>query len=254
MKPSPPSATAREVDREDRVESVVGGPLEELHDVCDPEDPGVRPEKTGRWVHGFLAKDTGVHPVSSSTPGNFEMALPDSNTLTEKVEQIIKINKRFKKWKLFRKLDDKWKLQIIPYLETYTDMFAGSFYEEKSHSLVWHFRISDKLHGEMVANELTDNLKNVTARMSLHVVKGNNIVEIKNIDIDKGTAVKDFSPESNYDFILSIGDDWTDEDMFKALPHNAYTIKVGMAKSYSKFNLYNYMETRTLIKGVINAK
>ena len=106
----------------------------------------------------------------------------------------------------------------------------------------------------MVANELTDNLKNVTARMSLHVVKGNNIVEIKNIDIDKGTAVRDFNPESNYDFILSIGDDWTDEDMFKALPYNAYTIKVGMAKSYSKFNVYNYMEARSLIKELINAK
>jgi len=169
-------------------------------------------------------------------------------------EHGVWIKKRLKKWKIFRKLDDKWKLQIKPYLETYSKMLAGSFYEEKSHSLVWHFRKSDKLHGEMVSNELTDNLKNITARMSLHVVKGHDIVEIKSIDIDKGTAVKDFNPESNYDFILSIGDDWTDEDMFKALPQNAYTIKVGMAKSYSRFNVYNFMEARSLIKELLNAK
>jgi len=168
-------------------------------------------------------------------------------------EHGVWIKKRFRKWKIARKLDNSWKEKIKPYLETYSGMLAGSFYEEKSHSLVWHFRKSDKLYGEKVANEITDSLKSITARMNLHVVRGNNIVEIRNIDIDKGTAVQEFSPESNYDFILSVGDDWTDEDMFKALPHSAYTIKVGMAKSYSRFNFYNYTEARSLLKDLINA-
>ena len=78
--------------------------------------------------------------------------------------------------------------------------------------------------------------------------------EIRNNEINKGAAVKYFEPDMNYDFILSIGDDWTDEDMFKALPVNAYSVKVGLSKSYSKFNLYNYLEVRNLIKELINAK
>jgi len=151
-------------------------------------------------------------------------------------------------------MDDRWKEQIKPYLQTYTEMLAGSFFEEKSHSLVWHFRKSDKLHGEIIANEITDNLKDITARMNLQVHRGNRIVEIRNIDIDKGTGVKEFKPECNYDYILAIGDDWTDEDMFKALPQSAYTIKVGMAKSYSRYNIHNYKETRNLINELINAK
>jgi trehalose 6-phosphate synthase/phosphatase len=219
----------------------------------DPEK--AEPDKELLDLLTELAKDSSIHLVIIS--GRDFKTLDKwfwSIKCSLVAEHGVWIKKRFKKWKIARKLDDKWKWHIIPFLEAYSEMLAGSFYEEKSHSLVWHYRKSDKIYGEMAANELTDSLKNVTARMNLHVLKGHDIVEIRNIDIDKGTGVKDFNPESNYDFIMAIGDDWTDEDMFKALPHTAYTIKVGMAKSYSKFNVYNYNEARNLLKDLLNAK
>lgn len=162
------------------------------------------------------------------------------------------IKKKNRKWKLSKKMDNNWKIKIIPYLEKYSSLLAGTFYEEKSHSLVWHYRKADKIHSERIANELVDNLIEITASMNLQVLRGNNIIEIRNIDINKGTAVKEFVSGVNYDFILSIGDDWTDEDMFKALPINAFSIKVGMSKSYSKYNLLNYIEVRNLLKELIN--
>lgn len=169
-------------------------------------------------------------------------------------EHGVWIKKKNRKWKIAKKMDNSWKVKIIPILKNYSKLLACSFYEEKSHSLVWHYRKADKIHGEMVANELTDNLNNVTGNMNLQVLRGNKIVEIRNIDINKGTAVKEFNPGVNYDFILSIGDDWTDEDMFQALPHDSFTIKVGMAKSYSKYNVNNYKDVRNIIKELINAK
>lgn len=162
------------------------------------------------------------------------------------------IKKRNRKWKLSRKMDNTWKIKIIPYLEKYSSLLAGTFYEEKSYSLVWHYRKADKLYSEKIANELVDNLIEITASMNLQILRGNNIIEIRNVDINKGTAVKEFNPEENYDFILSIGDDWTDEDMFKIMPHKAYSIKVGMSKSYSKYNLLNYLEVRELLKELVN--
>lgn len=33
---------------------------------------------------------------------------------------------------------------------------------------------------------------------------------------------------THYDFILGIGDDWTDEYLFQDLPAKAYTIRVGL--------------------------
>jgi len=162
------------------------------------------------------------------------------------------IKKRNSKWKLTKKMDSSWKIKIIPYLEKYSSLLAGTFYEEKSYSLVWHYRKADKIYSERIANELVDNLIVLTASMNLQVLGGNNIIEIRNVDINKGTAVKEFYTENDYDFILSVGDDWTDEDMFKALPENAYSVKVGMSKSYSKFNLINYIEVRELLKELIN--
>ncbi len=166
-------------------------------------------------------------------------------------EHGVWIKKRGKKWKIFRKLDDGWKWQIKQVLDKYSEILAGSFYEEKSHSIVWHIRKSDKLYGETVANELTDVLKNLTSRMSLDVIRGHDIVEVRNLDVHKGTAVSVFKPEDNFDFILAVGDDWTDEDMFKALPHRAYSIKVGMEKSYSRYNLPDYKDVRELLKDLI---
>ncbi len=48
-------------------------------------------------------------------------------------------------------------------------------------------------------------------------------------EVGKGNAVKRLVESTNYDFILSVGDDATDEEMFEFLLHNdkTYTIKVG---------------------------
>jgi trehalose 6-phosphate synthase/phosphatase len=40
-----------------------------------------------------------------------------------------------------------------------------------------------------------------------------------------------------YDFILAVGDDRTDEDLFHALPAEAVTIKVGVTASLAKYTL-----------------
>ena len=50
-----------------------------------------------------------------------------------------------------------------------------------------------------------------------------------------------------YDFVLAIGDDWTDEDLFRVLPESAYTIKVGMSQSHAHYNLHDHREVMKLL-------
>jgi trehalose 6-phosphate synthase/phosphatase len=90
--------------------------------------------------------------------------------------------------------------------------------------------------------------------MDIQVLQGSKVIEIKSANINKGTAILDFQPEKNYDFVLSIGDDRTDEDMFKVLSEKAYTIKVGISKSFARFNLFNYSDVRNLIKEMTDEK
>jgi trehalose 6-phosphate synthase/phosphatase len=50
-----------------------------------------------------------------------------------------------------------------------------------------------------------------------------------------------------YDFIMAIGDDFTDEDMFKALPKRAFTIKVGLGKTRARYRVTNTKAVQILI-------
>ncbi len=80
---------------------------------------------------------------------------------------------------------------------------------------------------------------------------GNKVLEIKNIEVNKGKAAQNWLYDKNPDFILALGDDHTDEDIFKALPEAAYTIKVGSNISAAKYYLRNPREVRMLLKELV---
>src|SRR5690606_8886968 len=105
------------------------------------------------------------------------------------------------------------------------------------------------------ANELMDNLRYMIAAHGLQLLNGHKVVEVKNSEINKGRAAYSLinNVEIEHDFILAIGDDYTDEDMFKALPQNAYTIKVGNHISVARYYLEDVNEVRELLKTLVNS-
>lgn len=150
-------------------------------------------------------------------------------------------------WYQLPTLTDQWKQEIWPMLETYTDRTPGSFIEEKSYSLVWHFRNAAEGLGELRANELMETLRFYTSGKGLQLLPGDKVIEVKNIDINKGKATLTRINGQQYDFILAIGDDFTDEDTFKALPPEAITIKVGSQVSAARYYLRSQPEVRTFL-------
>ncbi|RYY35903.1 MAG: bifunctional alpha,alpha-trehalose-phosphate synthase (UDP-forming)/trehalose-phosphatase [Sphingobacteriaceae bacterium] len=153
-------------------------------------------------------------------------------------------------WEAIPGLNDSWKQDIYPVLETYVDRTPGAFIEEKNYSLVWHYRKVEKGLGELRTNELMNNLRYLTNDRGLQLLPGNKVVEIKNIEINKGKATSALLHKSNFDFIMALGDDHTDEDIFKALPDNSLTVKVGSNISAARFYLRNYHEVRHLLKSL----
>ena len=150
-------------------------------------------------------------------------------------------------WHKIQGLSDSWKHDILPVLETYVDRTPGSFIEEKTYSLVWHYRNAQKGLGELRASELTNNLKYMASDKGLQLLPGDKVLEIKNVEANKGKAAKTLVDQQPYDFIIAFGDDYTDEDVFKSLPDNAVTIKVGSNLSAAKFYLRNPAEVRQLL-------
>jgi trehalose 6-phosphate synthase/phosphatase len=82
-------------------------------------------------------------------------------------------------------------------------------------------------------------------------MEGNKVIEIKNTVVDKGRAALNWVSQHAWDFILAIGDDRTDEDLFAAMPPDAYSIKVGLAPSRARFNLVSQRDVLPLLRRCI---
>ncbi len=162
-------------------------------------------------------------------------------------EHGVWIKEKNRDWQLIKPLVNIWKPQIIPLIKIYVDRLPGSFIEEKEYSIVWHYREAEPELAAIRSKELVDELVNYTANMDVHVLQGSKVIEIRNAGVNKGTAGMYYLGKKKYDFILAMGDDWTDEDLFKVLPEKAYSIRIGITPSFAKYNLRNFMEARKLI-------
>jgi len=154
-------------------------------------------------------------------------------------------------WETIETLSSEWKEEVYPILESWVDRTPGSFIEEKEFSLVWHYRKANPRLGELRARELMNNLSDITANLNLQVLEGSKIVELKNTDINKGRAASRWISREKWDFILALGDDWTDEDTFKVLPSTAWSIKVGFGASAARFSLSSPSKATSLLRKLV---
>ncbi len=151
-------------------------------------------------------------------------------------------------WIMIEALKDEWKAELKPLLELYVDRTPGSFVEEKSYSLSWHYRKADARLASVRAKELKEDLINLTENLGVRVLEGSKVIEIKDAGVNKGRAVSRWLARKTWDFILAVGDDWTDEDMFDVLPDSAYSIMVGLSASKARFNVDSQQDIRELLK------
>ncbi len=132
----------------------------------------------------------------------------------------------------------EYKAALLPLLERYAERTPGARVEEKTFALVWHYRsVSPELAYARNAGLKHDLNAVVGTNSGIGVFSGNKIIEIKPRGITKGMVADELLASTDADFVLAIGDDYTDEDMFKALPDSAYTIKVGSGETHARFHL-----------------
>ncbi len=151
-------------------------------------------------------------------------------------------------WNMVETISKDWMEIIRPTIEFYVDRTPGSFIEEKNYSLVWHYRDADPDLGVQRSLELKDELQSLVSNLNLEIMDGDKVIEIKNSGINKGRAAQKRLQGKKYDFIIAMGDDWTDEFTFRAMPDEAITIKVGTKSTRAKYYVDNYMNIREILK------
>lgn len=148
------------------------------------------------------------------------------------------IKKGAGKWKATIDTDEQWKEAVLPIMNEYVSRCNGTFIEEKTGSIAWHYRNAESDFAQLRLHELRDDLSEIIRhKTDFEILEGHKVLEVKSGKYDKGQAANALLARDQYDFILAAGDDKTDEFLFKALPTSAYTIRVGLSPSFAKYNV-----------------
>jgi trehalose 6-phosphate synthase/phosphatase len=145
-------------------------------------------------------------------------------------------------WKEQISITTEWKEQIRPLMQLFVDRCAGSFIEEKKTTLAWHYRNTHPELGFSRSRELRNSLLQLITNTSLQVIDGNKVLEVRMVGVDKGATATTILNNINPDFILCIGDDTTDEDMFRLLRGSGYTIKIGRGNTAAQYTILSQRE------------
>ncbi|MEP2774118.1 MAG: bifunctional alpha,alpha-trehalose-phosphate synthase (UDP-forming)/trehalose-phosphatase [Fulvivirga sp.] len=218
----------------------------------DNDPKAVKPDKELKELLKNLSSDTNNNVVIIS--GRDKTTLQNwlgHEKLDFIAEHGVWLKEQKGDWYMAEGLDSTWKAEIHPIFEMYVNKTPGSFIEEKDYSLVWHYRKVETGLGELRAREIISHLKYLAVNMNLQVLEGNKVVEIKNIEVNKGKAASRWVQKGKPDFIMAIGDDWTDEDTFKAMPEEAYNIKVGDVHSAANYSVKDHTFVRSLLSELI---
>lgn len=144
----------------------------------------------------------------------------------------------------------KYRKILLPILERVTERTPGAAIEEKEFGLVWHYRnvVPELAHARITS--LKHDLNQSLSESELAIHSGRKILEIKPRNINKGTASLELLAMSPADFIMAIGDDYTDEAMFEVLPEGSFSIKVGHGKSYARYQVPNVNQVLKLLQNI----
>jgi trehalose 6-phosphate synthase/phosphatase len=146
------------------------------------------------------------------------------------------------------KEDMSWQKEVIEVFQDFTEKTQGSFIEKKKVAVTWHYRRADPEFGAYQARQCQKKLQQTVAtKYDVEVMEGKANVEVRPTFVNKGEIAKrlvreygepprtpltskpsestkaptdgtseTFTP-SIPDFVYCLGDDFTDEDMFRAL-------------------------------------
>ncbi|KAL1327595.1 hypothetical protein HN51_037608 [Arachis hypogaea] len=165
--------------------------------------------------------------------------------------------------------DLDWKNIAEPVMQLYTEATDGSSIEIKESALVWHHQDADPDFGSCQAKELLDHLESVLANEPAVVTRGQHIVEVKPQGISKGLVAEKvistmFNGGNPPDFVMCIGDDRSDEDMFETILRSVscpslpatpeiFACTVGRKPSKAKYFLDDTLDVVKLLQGLASS-
>ncbi|KAL4781038.1 trehalose-phosphatase [Aspergillus varians] len=141
--------------------------------------------------------------------------------------------------------DMGWQKEAMEIYQHFTERTHGSFIERKKVALTWHYRRADPIYAASQARECQKQLEeHVSKAWDIEVIAGKANLEVRPRFVNKGfiatRLVEAYENRKAPEFILCSGDDFTDEDMFRALKklelpsHHVHTVTVGASSKQTE--------------------
>lgn len=155
-------------------------------------------------------------------------------------------------WREMFSRSDAWISKTLPALNALALHYEGSIVESKSYSIAWHYRaIKDKVTEED-KRQILSAIRTLPEHDHFQIYDSEFDIELRTVGIDKGSFVSHWIGNRHHDFIMAIGDDQTDEDLFKILGKEAYSIKVGRSlNSHANFHLLDQKDVLPLLQTIL---
>ncbi len=165
---------------------------------------------------------------------------------------------------------DGWKADTMRLYQWFTERTDGSDIEVKDNSLVWIYKNCDPEFGQWQADDLQQELTTVLAGYPhITILHGKGFIDVKPKELEKGELAWEIIEDvrrkkGSVDFVLCVGDDVEDEEMFKRIKtvrmdedktdlgvnkeYAKFTCTVGKKPSHAEFYLNDHLDTVDLLK------
>ena len=158
-------------------------------------------------------------------------------------------------WKAAAVALPDWQDRLRPLLEQFVAATPGSRLEVKDASLAWHFRGAQREHGIRQAHELRMLLGTAFSNQPWGVHEGKKLIEVRLRAADKAVvAARLASGEALPSAVLVVGDERTDEDLFRALPPSSVRVAVGAPSRYASHLATDHRDVRQLLRDIVRLR
>ena len=120
--------------------------------------------------------------------------------------------------------------------------------------MAWHYRAAPPGLGFTRSRELVNVLNDMSRSFDFQIIEGSKVLEVRPMGVDKGAAAKRLLQERPADMVVAIGDDRTDEDLFKALPIETLSLRVGMVPSFARYNLRAHEDVLSFLSALARVR
>ncbi|HLU39345.1 MAG TPA: bifunctional alpha,alpha-trehalose-phosphate synthase (UDP-forming)/trehalose-phosphatase, partial [Planctomycetota bacterium] len=158
-------------------------------------------------------------------------------------------------WTQRELVDLSWLERVREVLLRVIEDVPHTFLEEKATSIAWHYRMADLEYGTWRARELQANLEQMLANEPAEILHGRAVIEVRAAGVNKGTYARQMLAELPPDtLVVVLGDDQTDDDLFRAVPPEAFTVQVGNRRAQNaRFTLPTPVAVRAFLHRLCEA-